>query len=1227
MMNNTTTLLNWNIRGFFTNKYELQVLINEFKPLFITLQETKLNIEAHINNYKSYIKNKPFSQGINACGGVMTLVNSNLHSLNFQLNTNLQAIAVKLYYPFEFIICNLYVDHNISSQIFKDELESLISQLGHSFILTGDFNSHNILWGSHKTDRRGNIIKEITESHSLTILNEKLPTHIATNGRLTSIDLTICTQNLVSFTDWTVLDDLHGSDHFPLLISFPFAQHTQTNRLTYNIKKADWNKFKRHLNFENINTTNINNMEKDFTERIIQAANKSIPVIKPFRGKRKLPFWNDDIKGKIIERKKNIRLYKNTLNPQNRNKITELTREIRQLITKAKTESWRQYTSTINHKVSTKEVYDKVRTLSGKSKNTEIKSINKIDGTSTTNQTEIANTIKNTFEYIYSNNNMNTNLSNLKQQSITNEIFPEDTNNEPYNDNITMKELEDAIEQTNGSSPGPDRIHYDMLKNLTHEGKCVLLELYNKALNDELPQNWKHSLIIPIKKPGKDQRQATSYRPIALTSCTCKLMEKIINRRIQWTLENKNLLNNNQSGFTKGKSTTDNITFLVDSIQKGFAEQQQTTAIFIDLKNAYDRVWTHKVTDHMIRLGFKGRIIKYIHSFLQNRTFNIQLGNIKSDVGFMENGIPQGSVLSCTLFNIVFDDVLNHIDTQTQCCAYADDLVIFKTGKDTKSTETTLQRILNETNLQMNRNGLEISLNKTKIIHFSNQRKNNIQKPRIQLDGQDIEHVNSYKFLGVVFNNKLKWTDQINELHSKTTKNVNLIKMLSHTKYGGERETLLRIHEAITTSIHNYSAQIFTKLTKKDDRKLNTIHTRCTKYAIGAFVTSPNTSVHSESGIIPLKYQRKVQLIKYACKIKKNKNNILHSSLEDNTKDHKYQQSANPPITYIMRQELQKLNINNDTKLCTARKATNPFWRKSNFKINLTMTQYNKETTSHETIKRKFNETLSTYAQKGFEVIYTDGSKTEHGYGAAVVTKDRVHKYKCHEYSSVYSTELFALLKAIKHRSSNKTLICTDSLSAVNALKNLHPNNNMVQQIQDKLREPNTQTIIMWIPSHTGIIGNEKADINAKEATKQNHYSNYEITTEDITKHIKDYVMKLWQMEWDKEIGTGNKLGNIKKTINKWTNINFYNRKDQTVLTRLRIGHTNLTHIHLIERNPPPTCTCNQSLTVKHIFECTSNQTAIAKHNINYLSLSSEDKNITDKILEFVKEINLYDKI
>lgn len=286
-MTNIPKILNWNIRGYYTNQNELQVLINDFTPTFICLQETKLKYDIQkLKNYSIYSKNKTSTRDVMACGGVMTLIHKNVYSLPVDLDTNLQAVAVQISFPYDLIICNIYLEHNMSSQTFKDELEKLIAQLGHSFIITGDFNAHNTSWGSHKTDRRGSIITELTEHFSLTILNEKLPTHVAdSNGRMTSIDLTLCTQNLIPFTDWTVLDDLHGSDHFPILISFPYTRIHETNRQVFNTKKANWTEYQKNLNFDNIDSSNIENMERDFTNRIIHAAKQSIPLTRTFKGK------------------------------------------------------------------------------------------------------------------------------------------------------------------------------------------------------------------------------------------------------------------------------------------------------------------------------------------------------------------------------------------------------------------------------------------------------------------------------------------------------------------------------------------------------------------------------------------------------------------------------------------------------------------------------------------------------------------------------------------------------------------------------------------------------------------------------------------------------------------------------------------------------------------------------------------------------------------------------
>ena len=107
---------------------------------------------------------------------------------------------------------------------------------------------------------------------------------------------------------------------------------------------------------------------------------------------------------------------------------------------------------------------------------------------------------------------------------------------------------------------GRDKIHNEMLINLNNNNRLTLPMVLNRMFNTSyIPLDWKEALVIPIPKPGKPPEAADSYRPISLTSCLAKCMERIINRRLQWHLENKGYLQNIQTGFRRNCCTIDHI--------------------------------------------------------------------------------------------------------------------------------------------------------------------------------------------------------------------------------------------------------------------------------------------------------------------------------------------------------------------------------------------------------------------------------------------------------------------------------------------------------------------------------------------------------------------------------------------------------------------------------------------------------------------------------------------
>ena len=123
---------------------------------------------------------------------------------------------------------------------------------------------------------------------------------------------------------------------------------------------------------------------------------------------------------------------------------------------------------------------------------------------------------------------------------------PHDYMNILFND----RELEDALKALKDKkSPGPDKITNEMLKHMGPKAKSKLIGLYNNYSWKEgiVPQKWREALMVPIYKKGKERSKTTSYRPISLTSCVGKLMEK------------RNILIPEQAGFRHHRSTEDQV--------------------------------------------------------------------------------------------------------------------------------------------------------------------------------------------------------------------------------------------------------------------------------------------------------------------------------------------------------------------------------------------------------------------------------------------------------------------------------------------------------------------------------------------------------------------------------------------------------------------------------------------------------------------------------------------
>ena len=105
-----------------------------------------------------------------------------------------------------------------------------------------------------------------------------------------------------------------------------------------------------------------------------------------------------------------------------------------------------------------------------------------------------------------------------------------------------------------------------------------------------------------------------------------------------------------QCGFQKGKSTTDHLVRLETYIRQGFVKNQHTVGVFFDLEKAYDTTWKGGIMKDLHEMGLKGRLPLFIDNFLKGRKFKVRLDNTHSSLNPQEEGVPQGSILSPTLF-------------------------------------------------------------------------------------------------------------------------------------------------------------------------------------------------------------------------------------------------------------------------------------------------------------------------------------------------------------------------------------------------------------------------------------------------------------------------------------------------------------------------------------------------------------------------------------------------
>lgn len=217
---------------------------------------------------------------------------------------------------------------------------------------------------------------------------------------------------------------------------------------------------------------------------------------------------------------------------------------------------------------------------------------------------------------------------------------------------FTLTELRSAISKMKSrGAPGPDNIPPQFLKNLGPKALERLLKIFNLCLRTgDVPQPWRNATIIPLLKNGKPASALASFRPISLTSCVVKLLERMISKRLYFMAERGNWFSRLQAGFRKGRGVEDQILRITQKITDGLHGHEKSVLVLLDFSKAYDTVWRQRLLQSLLDQDVPNQYVLFLTNFLQNRQAKVQFNGTLSRSRKMCQGLPQGSVLAPILF-------------------------------------------------------------------------------------------------------------------------------------------------------------------------------------------------------------------------------------------------------------------------------------------------------------------------------------------------------------------------------------------------------------------------------------------------------------------------------------------------------------------------------------------------------------------------------------------------
>jgi len=268
-------------------------------------------------------------------------------------------------------------------------------------------------------------------------------------------------------------------------------------------------------------------------------------------------------------------------------------------------------------------------------------------------------------------------------------------NDNPLTRPITTGDIKSIVTNFKDKAPGQSGVRKTVMQHLP-DVAIAMNTIFNWALSvGYFPTKFKNAIMVLIPKAGKDPQKVENYRPISLLEIPGKIFEKIINDRVKMHMENNGLFNPNQYGFRKGRGTQQAITSIYETIAISQRKRQQYNIVCRDIAKAFDKLWKPGLHFKILQINLLDIIEKTLCNFLEDRTATFKIGNIVGPKFPLLSGVPQGSILSPTLF-IFYTADLERPRNNCVDVSFADDntqIIIYPLTKKEALATTTVNEI------------------------------------------------------------------------------------------------------------------------------------------------------------------------------------------------------------------------------------------------------------------------------------------------------------------------------------------------------------------------------------------------------------------------------------------------------------------------------------------------------------------------------------------------------